>query len=110
MQNMVAEAGSRAGLDQLDPPVQDTPHVLHHTYAYMLRQAGVSTELRVELTGHSIETAMKYGRSKARKWNAPRRRWMSLRTDNESRLLNRLPAVIKDVDIDHGGTHTDDAV
>ena len=63
---MVAEAGQRAGLERLDPPVQITPHVLRHTYAYMLRQAGVSTEVRAEMSGHSIETAMKYGRPKAR--------------------------------------------
>ena len=66
MQNMVAEAGRRAGLERLDPPVHVTPHVLRHTYAYMLRQAGVSTEVRAEMSGHSIETAMKYGRPKAR--------------------------------------------
>src|SRR5271157_4891033 len=66
MQAMVVEAGQRAGLDRLDPPVIVTPHVLRHTYAYMLRQAGVSTEIRAEMSGHSIETAMKYGRPKAR--------------------------------------------
>jgi site-specific recombinase XerD len=66
MQNMVAEAGKRTGLERLDPPVEVTPHVLRHTYAYMLRQAGVSTEVRAEMSGHSIETAMKYGRPKAR--------------------------------------------
>jgi integrase/recombinase XerC len=66
MQSMVVEAGKRAGLDRLDPPVQVTPHVLRHTYAYMLRQAGVSMEVRAEMSGHSIETAMKYGRPKTR--------------------------------------------
>jgi site-specific recombinase XerD len=66
IQNMVAEAGERAGLGRLDPPVKATPHVLRHTYAYMLRQAGVSTEVRAEMSGHSIETAMKYGRPKTR--------------------------------------------
>jgi site-specific recombinase XerD len=66
MQNMVAEAGERAGLGRLDPPVKVTPHVLRHTYAYMLRQAGVPTEVRAEMSGHSIETAMKYGRPKVR--------------------------------------------
>ena len=66
MQAMIAEAGKRAGLDRLDPPVQVTPHFLRHTYAYMLRQAGVSTEVRAEMSGHSIETAMKYGRPKTR--------------------------------------------
>lgn len=66
MQAMVVEAGQRAGLDRLDPQVSVTPHVLRHTYAYMLRQAGVSTEIRAEMSGHSIVTAMKYGRPKAR--------------------------------------------
>jgi len=66
MQNMIALAGERAGLGRLDLPVKVTPHVLRHTYAYMLRQAGVSTEVRAEMSGHSIETAMKYGRPKAR--------------------------------------------
>jgi integrase/recombinase XerC len=66
MQSMVVEAGKRAGLDRLDPPVEVTPHVLRHTYAYMLRQAGVSTEVRAEMSGHSIATAMKYGRPKTR--------------------------------------------
>jgi len=32
----------------------------------MLRQAGVSINERAELSGHSIETAMKYGWPKAR--------------------------------------------
>jgi hypothetical protein len=32
----------------------------------MLRQAGVSTEVRAEMSGHSIATAMKYGRPKTR--------------------------------------------
>jgi integrase len=45
MQNLVAEAGERAGLDLLEPLVKVTPQVLRHTYAYMLRQAGVSTRL-----------------------------------------------------------------
>jgi integrase len=53
-------------LGRLDPPVQVTPHVLRHTYAYMLRQAGVSVEVRAEMSGHSIQTAMEYGRPKAR--------------------------------------------
>jgi integrase/recombinase XerC len=66
MQRMVVEAGRRAGLDRLEPPVAVTPHVLRHTYAYMLRQAGVSLEVRAEMSGHSVATAMKYGRPKAR--------------------------------------------
>jgi site-specific recombinase XerD len=66
IQAMIAEAGRRAGLDRLDPPVRVTPHVLRHTYAYMLRQAGVSMEVRAELCGHSVQTAMRYGRPKAR--------------------------------------------
>jgi hypothetical protein len=32
----------------------------------MLRKAGVSIEVRAELSGHSIQTAMKYGSPKAR--------------------------------------------
>ncbi len=66
MQTMVGDAGQRAGLDRLDRPVRVTPHILRHTYAYMLRQAGVSVEVRAEMSGHSIETAMKYGRPKTR--------------------------------------------
>lgn len=66
IQAMIAEAGWRAGLDRLDPPVHVTPHVLRHTYAYMLRQAGVSMEVRAELCGHSVQTAMRYGRPNAR--------------------------------------------
>jgi len=66
MQAMITEAGQRAGLDRLDPPIIVTPHLLRHTYAFMLRQAGVSTEIRAEMSGHSIQTAMKYGRPKAR--------------------------------------------
>ncbi len=66
MQNMVAQAGQRAGLDRLDPPVKVTPHVLRHTYAYMLHQAGVSLQVRAEMSGHSVAAAMKYGRPKAR--------------------------------------------
>ena len=66
MQNMVAEAGHLSGLGRLDPPVKVSPHILRHTYAYMLRQTGVSTEVQAEMSGHSIETAMKYGRPKTR--------------------------------------------
>jgi len=32
----------------------------------MLRQAGVGVEVRAELSSHSIETTMKYGRPKTR--------------------------------------------
>jgi site-specific recombinase XerD len=66
MQSIVTEAGQRAGLDRLDPPVTVTPHLLRHTYAYMLRQAGVSVEVRAEMSGHAIQTAMRYGRPKTR--------------------------------------------
>jgi integrase len=66
MQNMVAEAGWRTGIDRLDPLVEVTPHVLRHTYAYILRQAGVSTDVWAEMFGHSIKSAMKYGRLKTR--------------------------------------------
>ena len=33
----------------------------------MLRQARVSTEVRAEMSGHSIDKAMRYGRPKTRK-------------------------------------------
>ena len=56
MQNMIAEAGQRARLEE---PV--TPHTLRHTCAFMLRQAGVDIETRAKMLGHSIETASKYG-------------------------------------------------
>lgn len=64
MQTMVVEAGQRAGLDRLEPPVIVTPHILRHTYLYMLRKAGVSAEVRAELAGHSLETTMRYGSPK----------------------------------------------
>ena len=56
IQNMIAEAGRRG---QIKEPV--TPHILRHTCAFMLRQAGVSIETRAKMLGHSIETALKYG-------------------------------------------------
>jgi site-specific recombinase XerD len=64
IQMMVTEAGRRAGLDRLEPPVKITPHILRHTYLYMLRKAGVSAEVRAEMAGHSLETTMKYGSPK----------------------------------------------
>ncbi len=62
MQMMIAEAGIRAQLDKQKPPVRVTPHVLRHTYSFMLRKRGVSLEVRAMLAGHSMETAMKYGK------------------------------------------------
>ena len=56
MQNMVAEAGKRARIEE---PI--TPHILRHTCAFMLRQAGVDIETRAKMLGHSIETASRYG-------------------------------------------------
>ncbi|MBI1793406.1 MAG: tyrosine-type recombinase/integrase [Chloroflexi bacterium] len=56
MQDMTAEAGQRAGIEE---PV--TPHVLRHTCAFMLRQAGVDIETRAKMLGHSVKTASKYG-------------------------------------------------
>jgi site-specific recombinase XerD len=53
---MISEAGKRA---QIKEPV--TPHILRHTCAFMLRQAGVDIETRAKMLGHSIETASKYG-------------------------------------------------
>ena len=67
MQSIITEAEKRAGLDRFDPPVRVTPHVQRHTYAYMLPQARVSTEVRAEISGHSIQTAIKYGRPMAKK-------------------------------------------
>ncbi len=64
MQKMVVEAGQRAGLDRLEPPVIATPHILRHSYLYMLRKAGVSAEVRAEMAGHSLETTMRYGSPK----------------------------------------------
>jgi len=56
MQNMIAEAGKRA---RIEDPV--TPHILRHTFALMLRQAGADIETRAKMLGHSIETASRYG-------------------------------------------------
>lgn len=56
IQDMVSEAGKRARIDE---PV--TPHILRHTCAFMLRQAGADIETRAKMLGHSIETASKYG-------------------------------------------------
>jgi integrase len=56
MQNMIAEAGKRARIEE---PV--TPHILRHTCAFLLRQAGADIETRAKMLGHSIETASKYG-------------------------------------------------
>lgn len=64
MQTMIVEAGQRAGLDRLSPPVSVSPHILRHTFLYMLRRAGVSAEIRASLAGHSLETTMKYGAPK----------------------------------------------
>ena len=64
MQTMIVEAGQRAGLDRLSPPVSVSPHILRHTFLYMLRRAGISAEIRANLAGHSLETTMKYGAPK----------------------------------------------
>lgn len=56
MKNMITECGKRA---QIKEPV--TPHILHHTCALMLRQAGIDIETRAKMLGHSIETASRYG-------------------------------------------------
>jgi len=56
MRNMIAEAGKHARIKE---PV--TPHILRHTCAFMLRQAGVDIETRSKMLGHSVETASKYG-------------------------------------------------
>jgi integrase/recombinase XerD len=56
IQNMIAEAGRHAQIKE-----SVTPHILRHTCAFMLRQAGVDIETRAKMLGHSIETASKYG-------------------------------------------------
>jgi site-specific recombinase XerD len=56
IQNMIAEAGKRARLEE-----SVTPHILRHTCAFMLRQTGANIEIRAKMLGHSIETASKYG-------------------------------------------------
>ena len=56
MQEMIAEAGRRAGIKE---PV--TPHVLRHTCAFMLRTAGADIETRAKMLGHSVKTASRYG-------------------------------------------------
>ncbi len=56
MQEMIAEAGKRAGIKA---PV--TPHVLRHTSAFMLRTAGADIETRAKMLGHSVKTASRYG-------------------------------------------------
>ena len=56
IQNMIVEAGRKA---QIKEPI--TPHILRHTCAFMLRQAGVDIETRAKMLGQSIETASKYG-------------------------------------------------
>jgi len=56
MQDMIAEAGQRARIED-----SVTPHILRHTCAFLLRQAGVDIETRSKMLGHSIETASKYG-------------------------------------------------
>jgi integrase/recombinase XerC len=56
IQGTMAEAGRRA---QIKDAV--TPHVLRHTCAFLLRQAGVGIEVRSKMLGHSIETAARYG-------------------------------------------------
>ena len=62
IQNMLSEAAERSG-------VAVTPHVLRHTYAYMLRRNGVQPEVRARLMGHSIEMAMRYGSPKEEELN-----------------------------------------
>ena len=56
MEDVVAEAGRHAGIKE-----SVTPHVLRHTCAFMLRQAGVGIETRAKMLGHSVKTASKYG-------------------------------------------------
>lgn len=62
IQNNLAEASERSG-------VQVTPHILRHTYAYMLRRNGIQPEVRARLMGHSIEMALRYGSPKEEELN-----------------------------------------
>jgi integrase len=64
MQTMIADAGQQSGLGRLNPPISVTPHILRHTWLYMLRRAGISAEIRATLAGHSLETTMRYGAPK----------------------------------------------
>jgi site-specific recombinase XerD len=56
VQEVISVAGRRARIEE---PV--TPHVLRHSCAFLLRQAGADIETRAKMLGHSIETASKYG-------------------------------------------------
>jgi site-specific recombinase XerD len=62
IQNILSEASRRANV-----PV--TPHVLRHSYSYMLRRNGVQPEVRARLMGHSIEMALRYGSPKEDEMN-----------------------------------------
>jgi integrase len=64
MKTMVIEAGQRAGLDRSEPPVIVTPHILRHSYLYMLQKASISAEVRAEMVGLSLETTVRYGNPK----------------------------------------------
>lgn len=57
VQMMLDEASTRSG-------VQVTPHVLRHTYAYMLMQQGTHPKTAAALMGHTLEMALRYGSSK----------------------------------------------
>lgn len=62
IQNMIMESAIRSGVDV-------SPHVLRHTYAYMLRQNGVQPEVRARLMGHSVTMAQRYGSPKDNELN-----------------------------------------
>lgn len=57
VQMMLEEASKRSG-------VQVTPHILRHTYAYMLMRQGTHPKTAASLMGHSLEMALRYGSSK----------------------------------------------
>lgn len=57
VQMMLEEASKRSG-------VQVTPHILRHTYAYMLMRQGTHPKTAAALMGHSLEMALRYGSSK----------------------------------------------
>jgi site-specific recombinase XerD len=57
VQLMLEEASKRSG-------VEVTPHILRHTYAYMLMKNGTHPKTAAALMGHSLEMALRYGSSK----------------------------------------------
>lgn len=57
-----------------------TPHILRHTAAFMLRQVGISLEVRAKYLGHSMQTAMRYGAPKGEELRAAAKAFDNLST------------------------------